>query len=248
VSSVSPRAARFEAAWSVVADAADVALGTSLLDLGCGSGGFCAFAAGRGAAVHGLDVDPEAIGEALEAVPGADLRLGLMEQLPWHAASFDVVTSFNALQYALDAELALAEASRVVRPGGRIAICKWGPPSQNEFFEFLLAVGANGVRGGALPATDPFEDALRAARLVVIAEGHASAPIEMSGEAALMSALARAAIEPDPHTSAGGADLTAAAAPFRQADGSYRFENRLRYWIARPPVARLSAHDPRLRL
>ena len=97
-----------------------------------------------GAIVHGLDAEPDAIAEALEAVPGADLRLGLMESLPWADASFDVVTSFNGLQYALDPELALVEAARVMRPSGRIAVCKWGPPAGNEFFAFLASFGAGG--------------------------------------------------------------------------------------------------------
>src|SRR5438309_3503977 len=101
------------AAWEAVAGAAGIGDGTSLLDLGCGDGAFCAFAARRGAVVHGLDVEPDAIAEALETVPGADLRLGLMESLPWADASFDVVTSFNAMQYALDTDVALIEASRV---------------------------------------------------------------------------------------------------------------------------------------
>ena len=139
--------------------------GTSLLDLGCGDGAFCAFAARRGAIVHGVDAEPDAIAKALEVVPGGDFRLGLMESLPWADASFDVVTAFNAVQYALDPEVALIEATRVVRTDGRIAICKWGPPAGNEFFAFLISIGAAGVVDERLPATDPVEDAIRAARL-----------------------------------------------------------------------------------
>jgi ubiquinone/menaquinone biosynthesis C-methylase UbiE len=116
------------AAWEAVADAAGVGDGTSLLDLGCGEGAFCAFAAARGALAHGIDVEPDAVACALEAVPGADFRLGLMENLPWADASFDVITAFDSLQYALDPDMALIEASRVLRAGGRIAVCKWGPP------------------------------------------------------------------------------------------------------------------------
>lgn len=217
------------AAWDAIAGAAGIGDGTLLLDLGCGDGAFCAFAARRGAIVHGLDAEPDAIADALEAVPGADLRLALMESVPWADASFDVVTSFNALQYALDPELALREASRVTRPDGRIAICKWGRPQDNEFFAFLTAIGANGVRGDELPATDPVDDAIRASRLDVLVAGHVAAPIEMADDASLSESLSRAAIGPAPTATS----VTVAAAPYRRADGSYRFENRLRYLILR---------------
>lgn len=216
-------------AWESIAGAAGVGRGTSLLDLGCGEGAFCAFAARRGANVHGLDVEPDAIARALDVVPGADLRLGLMEKLPWDDASFDVITAFNALQYALDIEMALIEAVRVARPDGRIAICKWGRPEENEFFAFLTSIGANGVRGGDLPAADPVDVAIRATRLEVLVTDHVAAPIEVADDASLSESLSRAGIDSAPTATS----VTAAAAPYRRADGTYRFENRLRYWILR---------------
>jgi SAM-dependent methyltransferase len=220
------------AAWEAVAGAAGIDDGTSLLDLGCGDGTFCAFVARRGAIVHGVDVEPDAIAEALETAPGADLRLGLMESLPWADASFDVVTSFNALQYALDPEMALSEATRVVRPDGRIAICKWGPPAENDFFAFLTSIGAGGLRDGdRLPVTDPVQDAIRRAPVEVIATGHVPAPIEMADEVALEASLVRARIDVEAGALGTEATVGAAAAPYRRADGSYRFENRLRFWV-----------------
>ena len=211
------------AAWEAVADAAGIGAGTTVLDLGCGHGAFCAFAVRRGAIVHGVDLEPDGIAEALDAVPGADVRLGMMESLPWADDSFDVVTSFNALQYALDTEMALTEASRVAHPDGRIVICKWGPPAENEFFAFLLSIGAGGVREEQLPVTDPVEDAIRATRFQVVATGEVPAPIEIADDAALEVSLSRAGV--------GSVGATREAAPYRQADGSYRFENRQRYWI-----------------
>jgi SAM-dependent methyltransferase len=216
-------------AWEAVADAAGVGDGTSLLDLGCGDGGFCAFASRRGAVVHGVDAEPDAIAEALDAVPRADFRLGMMESLPWPGGSFDVVTAFNAVQYALDPDLALVEAARVLHPDGRIAICKWGPPAGNEFFAFLTAIGAGGVRGDQLPMNDPVSDVILASRLEVVGTGQVAAPIEMAGDVALEESLSRAGVEAFPAATA----LAAAAAPYRRADGGYRFENRLRYWILR---------------
>ncbi len=228
------QASPFASAWSVVADAAGIGGATSLLDLGCGDGGFCLFAARRGATVHGLDAEPDTIALALDRVPTGEFRLGLMEQLPWPDDRFDVVTSFNALQYALDPELALGEASRVLRAGGRIAICKWGPPAQNEFFIFLASIGANGVHGDRLPSTDPVDDAIRATRVKVMATGDVPATIEMGDADALEASLSRAAVVSDPVIAGAQIDVTGAAAPYRQVDGAYRFGNRLRYWILAP--------------
>jgi SAM-dependent methyltransferase len=222
----------FRPAWRAVVDAAGIGGGTSLLDLGCGSGAFCAFAADRGATVHGLDAEPDSIARAMEAVPGAEFRLGMMETLPWSDASFDVVTAFNAMQYALDPDLAMAEASRVVRIGGRLAVCKWGPPAENQFFAFLAAVGANGVRAQPLTGDDPLQDAIRATHLEVLVTGDVPAAIEMPDDSALEESLSRAGIVPEIGVQT-AQSLIAAAAPYRQADGSYRFDNRLRFWVLR---------------
>jgi SAM-dependent methyltransferase len=229
----------FEPAWQAVADAAGVGERTSLLDIGCGDGGFCVFAAGRGAIVHGLDAEPDSVAQAMDAVAGGDFRLGLMETLPWPDASFDTVTAFNALQYALDPDLAAIEAARVTRIGGRVAICKWGPPAQNQFFSFLAAIGANGVRPDGLLGDDPLRNAIRDARLELLVTGEVPTPIEMADDDALAQSLSRAGIVPElggvPElgTAAATDSVTSAAAPYRQADGTYRFDNRLTYWVLR---------------
>lgn len=223
----------FRPAWQAVVDAAGIGEETSLLDLGCGNGAFCAFAAARGAIVHGLDAEPDSIAQAMDAVPGGEFRLGMMETLPWSDASFDVVTTFNAMQYALDPELAMAEASRVVRIGGRLAVCKWGPPAENQFFAFLAAVGANGVRARPSVGEDPLADAIAAAHLELLVTGDVPAAIEMSDDAALELSLSRAGIVPEVGVSAQAGSVIAAAAPYRQADGSYRFDNHLRFSILR---------------
>jgi SAM-dependent methyltransferase len=227
------RAGQVVAAWEALADAAGIGHGTSLLDLGCGDGSFCAFAAHRGATVHGIDAEPDAVADALRVVPNGDFRLGMMESLPWGDELFDVVTAFNAVQYALDPELALIEAARVVRPRGRIGVCKWGPPAENEFFAFLTSIGAGGVLARDLPAIDPVDDAIRATRLEVLVTGDVAAPIEMADEESLVASLTRAGIDADPIAVPAATSVAAAAAPYRRADGIYRFENRLRFWVLR---------------
>ena len=105
-------------AWTAVADAVQLGPGTTVLDVGCGTGGFCALAAARGAVVHGVDAMADRIAVARRRVPSGDFRVELMEQLPWADGSFDVVTGFNAFQYALDVELALTRGASG-RPAGR---------------------------------------------------------------------------------------------------------------------------------
>jgi SAM-dependent methyltransferase len=156
-----------------------------------------------------------------------------MELVPWPANSFDVVTAFNSIQYALDPERALAEAARVARPSGVLAVCKWGPPSDNAFFAFLAELGAGAVRSDEL-AVDPVANAIRAVRLDVLGTGDVAAPIVMANDAALQAALARAGIDAGPFAGTGGGDVIEAARRYRQPDGSCRFDNRLRYWLLRP--------------
>ena len=126
------RTSPYEQAWSALADLTGIGPGTRLLDVGCGDGAFCEIAAAFGAEVHGVDAEPERIAVAAERVPQGDFRLALMEDLPWPDGAFDVVTGLNAFQYALDVDLALKEARRVTRADGRVAICKWGSPQDNE--------------------------------------------------------------------------------------------------------------------
>ena len=89
-------------AREALAEAAGIGPGTRVLDIGCGSGELCALAAGRGAEVAGIDAAEGMIEIARRRVPGADLRVGPMEQLPWEDGAFDVATAVNALQFAAD--------------------------------------------------------------------------------------------------------------------------------------------------
>lgn len=55
-----------------------------------------------------------------------------MEALAFADSSFDAVICRYGLMYARDPARALAEAARVVRPGGRIAFMVWGPENNNS--------------------------------------------------------------------------------------------------------------------
>jgi SAM-dependent methyltransferase len=214
-------------AWEAVADSTGIGPGTRVLDVGCGSGGFSELAAARGAVVHGIDTRADRIAEARRRIPAGDFRVELMERLPWPEGTFDVVTGFNAFQYALDVELALTEACRVAA-GGRVAICKYGRPGDNEFFAFLEALDPQGRRLEQLAGHDAVGRAIQRLGLVVTATGDVASTMSLPDHGALEAALSSAGAR-----IGAPAQLLIAAAPYRQADGSYRFDNRLRYWIVR---------------
>jgi len=97
-----------------------------LLDAGCGTGGFLAWAAGVGRleTLAGIDVSEEAVELARARLPGTDLRVAPIGSLPFDAGSFDVAAANDVLQHLGETELAeaLAELHRVLRPGGTLLV------------------------------------------------------------------------------------------------------------------------------
>jgi SAM-dependent methyltransferase len=222
-------------AWEAIAEITAIGPGRAVLDVGCGTGGFCRLAAGRGAVVHGVDGMPDRVATARRRVPAGDFRVGLMEHLPWPTDAFHVVTGFNSFQYALDIAVALTEACRVARPEGQVAVCKYGRPIDNEFFAFLGALDPNGVRLESLPEIDAVDRAIERLELNVLSSGEVPAAMEFPTDEALAAALASAG---SPVGLSGypawRCKVAAAASPYRQSDSSYRFENRLKYRIIAP--------------
>jgi ubiquinone/menaquinone biosynthesis C-methylase UbiE len=100
--------------------------GRTVLDVGCGTGGWLAefesWGAGRDR-LAGIDVSDARAGAASRRLPGADIRTGDASRLPWADASFDIVTQFTMLSSVLDAGMRraiAAEMIRVARPDGLI--------------------------------------------------------------------------------------------------------------------------------
>ena len=110
---------------------AQIAPGERILDVGCGTGDLTLRAAERaGSTGHVCGIDPGL--EMIETVRRkadragvqVDFRVGVIEQLPYPDASFDVVLS-SLMMHHLPADLkpiGLAEIRRVVKPGGRLII------------------------------------------------------------------------------------------------------------------------------
>ena len=222
-----------------------VGAGTRLLDVGCGSGYAAAMAARLGARMTGIDITPELIAIARERVPDGDFRVGGMDELPFDNACFDAVVGFNAFQFADDPARAVAEAARVVTPGGLVAATTFAEPERNESTALHLALeplrSADPAAGQHLPyglsAAGGLERLLADAGLAptesgevplswahptvddavraVLASGGGAMAIEAAGEAAARAALERAVI------------------PFTRADGSVSMRNVFRFAIGR---------------
>jgi ubiquinone/menaquinone biosynthesis C-methylase UbiE len=105
--------------------------GRSVLDVGCGDGALAlAFWRNGAAPVVGCDTDPRMIARALaEAVrhqAAIDYLLAAAQRLPFHDLSFDVVSIITVLAFVPEADLALREIARVLRPGGRLIFADLG--------------------------------------------------------------------------------------------------------------------------
>lgn len=131
---------QFREAYSSVFDRARLSSGTTYCDVGCGSGMAAAIAASRGAQVAGLDAAENLLAIARERVPLGDFRLGDMEDLPFEGSEFDVVTGFNAFQYAGNPVAALHEARRVTKPQGHVVVMTWGPPEGMQAAALVAAL------------------------------------------------------------------------------------------------------------
>ena len=111
-----------------------------LLDAGCGSGLFLSMAAASGAELHGIDAAPGLLAVSKQRLPGATLLMEDLEALPYIDGTFDVVTGFNSFQYAGSFEAALAEARRVVKRHGKVAIGIWGKEKDCDASTVLAAI------------------------------------------------------------------------------------------------------------
>jgi len=120
------------AANDVLAKYARIGAGTKVVDFCAGLGGPARYLAYRyGALVTGIELTPARVAGAAELTRrvGLDDRVQVVEgnvmnvQLP--SASQDAVVSQEALLHVPDLARALAEAYRLLRPGGRIAFTNW---------------------------------------------------------------------------------------------------------------------------
>jgi SAM-dependent methyltransferase len=167
-----------------------------------------------------------------------------MEALPHADASFDVVTGFNAFQYATSPRHAVAEAHRVLRPGGVLAIAVWGLSYECEAAGHLKALG--GLMPPPPPGTPgPFalsdESNLKAlagdAGFTPVAIIDVDCPwvypdLETALRAMLSAGPAERAIR-NSNMERARQVVSGSIAAYRTVSGAYRLNNKYRYLIGR---------------
>lgn len=97
----------------------------NVLDVGSGDGVNAELLAPRAERVTCLDLSPRVIEAArvrLGRFTNVDFQQGDMHDLPFPEASFDAVLLLHVLTYSDRPQLAIAEAARVLRPGGALAL------------------------------------------------------------------------------------------------------------------------------
>jgi SAM-dependent methyltransferase len=201
-------------AWKIAIERTGIGVGTTVLDLACGSGEFCAAATEAGAKASGIDISPAMIALARQAST-AEFHQRALGLLPWEDGTFDVVTAFNALFFAADPEEAFAEAVRVSRD--YVVVCEWHPEHPSDVLTIAQAVrGPSGRRRAEMPEPQ---------QKITI-----DIPQEHPDEAAMLSAfLSVGSVQPiikSEGEESVAAKIRAAAEPFRTADGGYLFANK----------------------
>lgn len=125
-------------AGTAILDAAHVGSGQRVADVATGPGFLAKLATDRGADVIGIDIAPAMVSEARRRHPQLTFEVAAAEGLPIDTATLDAVVSAWGLPHFANHRRVFAEAQRVLRPGGRLALATWRPPPGNQFFAIVL--------------------------------------------------------------------------------------------------------------
>lgn len=138
-------------------DAVRLKKAMSFLDIASGPGYVAAVAAKRGATVLGVDFSTAMVAQASNLHTGVEFREGDAEKLPLGNALFDAAAMNFGILHLGQPELALLEAQRILRSGGRFAFSVWAKPEETIGFAIVLrAVELHGEPRVELPEGPPF--------------------------------------------------------------------------------------------
>ncbi len=228
--------------FTAVLDQAAIGQGTRHLDIGCGAGGALIIARARGAVVTGFDAAENLAAIARERLPGAEIRVGDMEKLPFADESFDAVTGINAFQFAVDTGKAFAEAARVTRKGGSVTMLVWGPREKCELMSKVMpqvfALDPPRPPATRSPLAESAEGFMCDAGLQPEISRDLTATLTYVGRGAATNAILAASVSTIRH--AGEAvvrqKVGEALGPFVEPDGAVRLRNVFRLVTARRPA------------
>ena len=151
---------------------AELRSGQTILDIATGAGYVAAAAARLGAAPIGLDFSVTQVRLARQRYPGIRFEQGDAEALPFDGDTFDAVVNAFGLCHLPRPDVALGEAFRVLKPGGRVAFSVWDIPERAVAFGALYAaIREHGSMDVGLPSGPNFflfssaEESLKALRV-----------------------------------------------------------------------------------
>ena len=131
--------------------------GKDVLDLGCGYGWHCKYAADHGArSVLGIDLSEKMIAEAKKrnAVPGITYRVCSLQDYEYPAAAYDLVVSNLVLHYVEDLDAIYRRIHETLRPGGVFLM-------NIEHPTFTAGVNQQFAKDGTWPVDDYYYPGLR---------------------------------------------------------------------------------------
>ncbi|PYJ42956.1 MAG: methyltransferase type 11 [Verrucomicrobia bacterium] len=138
-------------------EAAAVAQGMSVLDVGAGPGYVAAAAKARGAVPIGLDFSKQMVSIAKKIFPSIEFREGDAQSLPFADGSFDRVLANFALLHLSDPGRACTEACRVLKRGGRFGFTVWAEAAENPYAQVIDdAIQAHADLDVKLPSGPPY--------------------------------------------------------------------------------------------
>ena len=138
-------------------EAAHVTEGMRVLDVCCGAGYAAGLAAERGAEAVGIDFSQAQIELAAARYPNAQFHEGDATSLEFDDQTFDCVVNGIGVPHFENPDVAIAEAFRVLRSGGRFAFSVYAKPDEAIGFGLIYAaVQAHGTMDIGLPSGPNF--------------------------------------------------------------------------------------------